>query len=54
MEKKESVLFKKLDIAFVYLFIFLIGIAIILGMTSYLNSKVKEFSQSSVAYKLER
>ena len=52
--KKESGLFKKLDVAFVYLFIFLVGIAIVLGMTSYLNSKVKEFSESSIAYNLER
>ena len=49
MEKKESGFFKKLDVAFVYLFIFLVGIAIVLGMTSYLNSKVKEFNENSVA-----
>ena len=49
MDKKKSFLFKKLDIAFVYLFIFLVGIAIILGMTSYLNNKVKEFSESSIS-----
>ena len=48
--KKESALFKQLDVAFVYLFIFLVGIAIVLGMTSYLNGKVKEFSEDSVAY----
>lgn len=48
-EKKESVLFKKLDLAFVYLFIFLAGIAIVLIMTSYLNNKVKEFSEETVA-----
>lgn len=53
-EKKESTLFKKLDIAFVYLFIFLVGVAIVLAMTSYLNNKVKEFGESSVAYVLER
>ena len=50
MDKKKSFLFKELDIAFVYLFIFLVGIAIVLGMTSYLNSKVKEFNDGSVAY----
>ena len=43
-EKKESVLFKKLDLVFVYTFIFLVGIAIVLMMTSYLNNKVKEFN----------
>ena len=53
-EKKESGLFKKLDVAFVYLFIFLVGIAIVLGMTSYLNSKVKEFTDTSIAYVFER
>lgn len=53
MEKK-SILFKKLDIVFVYLFIFLVGIAIVLGMTSYINGKVKEFSSATIAYTLER
>lgn len=47
-EKKENILFKKLDLAFVYLFIFLVGIAIVLSMTSYLNNKVKEFNDNSV------
>ena len=28
-EKKESFLFKKLDLAFVYLFIFIVGIVIV-------------------------
>lgn len=50
-EKKESILFKKLDLAFVYLFIFLVGIAIVLIMTSYLNSKVKEFNEEAIAIK---
>ena len=54
MEKKESILFKRLDVAFVYLFVFLVGIAIVLAMTSYLNNKVKEFSENSVAYGIER
>ena len=53
MEKKNSVLFKNLDIVFVYLFIFLVGIAIVLGMASYLNNKVKEFSNNSIAYGLK-
>ena len=46
--KKESILFKKLDLAFVYLFIFIVGIAIVLIMTSYINSKVKEFTEESI------
>lgn len=45
-EQKENFLFKKLDLAFVYLFIFLVGIAIVLGMTSFLNSKVQEFNNN--------
>ena len=47
--KKESILFKKLDLVFVYTFIFVIGLAIVLIMTSYLNNKVKEFNQEIVS-----
>ena len=47
--KKESILFKKLDLIFVYSFIFFIGIAIVLMMTTYLNNKVKEFNQEIVS-----
>ena len=54
MEKKESILFKELDVAFVYLFIFLVGIAIVLGMTSYINGKVAEFNEGSVVYTPEK
>lgn len=43
-ENKTSVLFKELDLAFVYICIFVVGMAIVLTMTTYLNSKVKEFS----------
>lgn len=53
-EKKESVLLKKLDLAFVYLFVFLVGVAIVLGMTSYLNNKVKEFTDDSIAVVTQR
>ena len=48
-EKKESILFKKLDLVFVYSFIFVIGMAIVFIMTSYLNNKVKEFNQEIVS-----
>ena len=48
-EKKQSILFKKLDLVFVYTFIFVLGMAIVLIMTSYLNSKVKEFNQEVVS-----
>lgn len=47
--KKKSVLFKDLDLIFVYTFIFFVGIAIVLIMTSYLNNKVKEFNQEIVS-----
>ena len=48
-EKKESVWFKKMDLAFVYLFIFLAGIAIVMIMTSYINNKVKEFNEETIS-----
>ena len=48
-EQKGNVLFKKLDLAFVYLFVFLVGVAIVLAMTSFLNDKVKEFSEEAIA-----
>ena len=47
--KKENILFKKLDLVFVYAFIFVIGMAIVLLMTSYLNNKVKEFNHEIVS-----
>ena len=47
-EQKGNVLFKKLDLAFVYLFVFLVGVAIILAMTSFLNDKVKEFTEDAI------
>ncbi len=49
-EKKESILFKNLDLAFVYIFIFLVGVGIVLFMTNYLNDKVKEFTKESLVY----
>ena len=49
INKVESILFKKLDLAFVYLFIFLVGIAIVLIMTSFLNSKVQEFNEENLS-----
>ena len=44
IEKKESILHKKMDLAFVYIFIFLFGMLIVFFMTSYLKSKVEEFT----------
>ena len=48
--KKESIWFRKLDVAFVYLIIFAVGIVIVLTMTSYINNKVKELSENSIAF----
>lgn len=53
-EKKESIWFKKMDLAFVYLFIFLAGIAIVMIMTSYLNNKVKEFNEETITVQENR
>ena len=50
VEKKDSILFKELDLAFVYIFIFLVGVGIVFFVTNYLNSKVEQFSQESFAY----
>lgn len=47
-EEKESMLFKKLDLAFVYLVIFGVGIAIVFIMTAYINNKVQEFTGDAI------
>jgi len=52
-EQKGNILFKKLDLAFVYLFVFLVGVAIVLAMTSFLNDKVKEFTDDAIALNLQ-
>lgn len=46
----KSIWFRDLNLIFVYLFIFLVGIGIVLIMTSYLNNKVKEFNEESLAF----
>ncbi|MDO4963445.1 MAG: hypothetical protein Q4E75_05085 [bacterium] len=53
-QKKQSILFRDLDLAFVYIFIALVGIAIVLGMVSYLNSKVKEFTDFAFIQDVEK
>ena len=52
-EQKGNILFKRLDLAFVYLFVFLVGVAIVLAMTSFLNDKVKEFTDDAIALNLQ-
>ena len=47
-EEKESVLFKNLDLVFVYLVIFGIGISIVFIMTAYINNKVQEFTGDAI------
>ena len=49
MDNKNKWLKKDLDLIFVYLFIFLVGVAIVLGMVRYLGTKVTEFSDSSIS-----
>lgn len=44
-KNKESFLYKKLDLTFVYLFIFLAGTAIVLFMINYLNSKIQDYTK---------
>ena len=53
-ESKGILLFKKLDLVFVYLFVFLVGVAIVLAMTSFLNNKVKEFTKEAIAISTPR
>lgn len=49
-DNKKNFLFKKLDLAFVYIFILLVGIAIVLLMTTYINNQVEEFNKSTLGY----
>ena len=48
-KKNKSILNKEINIVFVYLFIFLFGIVVVLGMTSYINNKVQEFNEELVS-----
>ena len=43
-EEKETLLNKRLDLAFVYIFIFIFGLVLVFAMTHYLKEKVNEFS----------
>ena len=44
MNGKESILHKDLNLAFVYIVIFLVGIIIAASMISYINAKVNELT----------
>lgn len=43
-KSNEGFLYKKMNVIFVYLIIAVIGFIIVFCMTSFLNSKVKEFN----------
>lgn len=49
-DKKENILFKNLNLFTVYAVVFGVGILIIFFMTSYLNKKVSDFTDSSIGY----
>ena len=46
MNDKASILHKELNLGFVYVFIFLVGLIIVTCMISYINAKVNEISNS--------
>ena len=41
----KEILKKEINITFVYIFIFVIGMAIVFFMTSYINKQVKEANE---------
>ena len=45
-EKKESILFKEMNLIFVYAVIFMLGLVTVFIMTSIINSKVEEINNS--------
>lgn len=49
MEKKDNILYKELNLVFVYAFIFLVGIGIVLFMTNYINNEIKELNSNTIA-----
>ena len=53
-EEKEKFLFKKLDLVFVYLFIFIVGIIIVFIMTTYINNQVKECTEETMYTELSQ
>lgn len=44
MKKKNGLLKRELNITFVYIFIFIVGIAIVFLMTNFINNQVKELN----------
>ena len=50
MKDKNSVLFKEMDLVFVYIVIFCVGLLIVLLMTNYIKSKIEEIDYVSFSY----
>lgn len=48
MDNKNSFLKKELNLTFVYIFIFLVGMGIVFAMVTYINDQVDNFSSASV------
>ena len=46
-EKKQSIWHRNLNLAFVYMVIFLFGLVVVFAMTNILNSKVQELNEST-------
>ena len=50
MKNKNSVLFKEMNLVFVYVVIFCVGLLIVLLMTNYIKSKVNEIDSMPYSY----
>lgn len=48
-EKKESVLYKELNVGFVYVFVLIVGFIIVFSMITFLKNKVNEITEGTVA-----
>ena len=48
-EKKESILFKDMNLLFVYVVIFIFGLVTVFIMTSVINGKVEEINNSMLS-----
>ena len=46
MEEKKSIWYRNLNLAFVYIVIFLFGLIVVFAMTTILNNKVNELNES--------
>lgn len=52
-EKKESILFKDMNLIFVYVVIFIFGLVTVFIMTDIINGKVEEINNSMLAENYE-